>query len=544
MAKVLATARAAGMFVLGSGVATLNLSAMGDESCSEVSSSSPLTSPGALSPPALVSVGVSVGMSPPTSLASSDIGEVDLDFWDLDLNSHSPPHGMAAAASTTTSLLVNPRSLTSLSDASSISGRDDMSPPSSLISLSTDSYGDLKKKKGPIPRQQEELCLVCGDRASGYHYNALTCEGCKGFFRRSITKNAVYQCKYGNNCEMDMYMRRKCQECRLKKCLSVGMRPECVVPESQCQVKREQKKARDKDKKDYPSMGSPIAEDNKGIHLSPCKPKGPSTASGMQFKNLVGSSNITLSPLPTTPRVNIKPLTKEQEELINTLVYYQEEFEQPSEEDLKKIKFTFDGEDTSDMRFRHITEMTILTVQLIVEFSKQLPGFGTLQREDQITLLKACSSEVMMLRAARRYDSKTDSIVFGNNFPYTQHSYELAGLGESAATLFRFCRNLCKMKVDNAEYALLAAIAIFSERPNLKELPKVEKLQEIYLEALKAYVENRRMPRSSMVFAKLLNILTELRTLGNLNSEVCFSLTLKNKRLPPFLAEIWDVTGC
>jgi Zinc finger, C4 type (two domains) len=48
-----------------------------------------------------------------------------------------------------------------------------------------------------------------------------------GFFRRSITKNAVYQCKYGNNCEIDMYMRRKCQECRLKKCLSVGMRPEC-----------------------------------------------------------------------------------------------------------------------------------------------------------------------------------------------------------------------------------------------------------------------------------------------------------------------------
>lgn len=25
-----------------------------------------------------------------------------------------------------------------------------------------------------------ELCVVCGDKASGYHYNALTCEGCKG----------------------------------------------------------------------------------------------------------------------------------------------------------------------------------------------------------------------------------------------------------------------------------------------------------------------------------------------------------------------------
>ena len=32
--------------------------------------------------------------------------------------------------------------------------------------------------------------------------------------------------------------------------------------------------------------------------------------------------------------------------------------------------------------------MTILTVQLTVEFSKRLPGFDTLLREDQITLLK------------------------------------------------------------------------------------------------------------------------------------------------------------
>lgn len=33
---------------------------------------------------------------------------------------------------------------------------------------------------------QEELCVVCGDKASGYHYNALTCEGCKGKRRRLI----------------------------------------------------------------------------------------------------------------------------------------------------------------------------------------------------------------------------------------------------------------------------------------------------------------------------------------------------------------------
>ncbi len=48
------------------------------------------------------------------------------------------------------------------------------------------------------------------------------------------------------------------------------------------------------------------------------------------------------------------------------------------------------GESEADSlkRFQHVTEMTILTVQLIVEFSKRVPGFDTLLREDQITLLK------------------------------------------------------------------------------------------------------------------------------------------------------------
>lgn len=49
-----------------------------------------------------------------------------------------------------------------------------------------------------------------------------------GFFRRSITKNAIYKCKNGGNCEMDMYMRRKCQECRLRKCKQMGMLAECM----------------------------------------------------------------------------------------------------------------------------------------------------------------------------------------------------------------------------------------------------------------------------------------------------------------------------
>lgn len=45
-----------------------------------------------------------------------------------------------------------------------------------------------------------------------------------------MTKKAVYHCKSGGGCEMDMYMRRKCQDCRLRKCRAVGMLAECKRP--------------------------------------------------------------------------------------------------------------------------------------------------------------------------------------------------------------------------------------------------------------------------------------------------------------------------
>lgn len=57
-----------------------------------------------------------------------------------------------------------------------------------------DGMDSKKSKKGPVPRQQEELCLVCGDRASGYHYNALTCEGCKG-----INLLLIFLSRFGYN---------------------------------------------------------------------------------------------------------------------------------------------------------------------------------------------------------------------------------------------------------------------------------------------------------------------------------------------------------
>jgi len=72
-----------------------------------------------------------------------------------------------------------------------------------------------------------ELCVVCGDRASGRHYGAISCEGCKGFFKRSIRKQLGYQCRGSKNCEVTKHHRNRCQYCRLQKCLAMGMRSDC-----------------------------------------------------------------------------------------------------------------------------------------------------------------------------------------------------------------------------------------------------------------------------------------------------------------------------
>nr|XP_040021478.1 nuclear receptor subfamily 1 group D member 2a [Gasterosteus aculeatus aculeatus] len=73
------------------------------------------------------------------------------------------------------------------------------------------------------------LCKVCGDVASGFHYGVHACEGCKGFFRRSIQQNIQYKkCLKMENCNIVRINRNRCQQCRFKKCLAVGMSKDAV----------------------------------------------------------------------------------------------------------------------------------------------------------------------------------------------------------------------------------------------------------------------------------------------------------------------------
>ncbi len=86
--------------------------------------------------------------------------------------------------------------------------------------------------KGPAMNEEEAVdasllfCLVCGDKASGRHYGVVSCEGCKGFFKRSVRKSVKYSCLSTNRCIVNKTMRNRCQSCRWQKCLTCGMKVE------------------------------------------------------------------------------------------------------------------------------------------------------------------------------------------------------------------------------------------------------------------------------------------------------------------------------
>ncbi|CAF2572971.1 unnamed protein product [Rotaria sp. Silwood2] len=135
----------------------------------------------------------------------------------IDIPSISPFHQRNQLTAAANGLL-------SLSNSLFINNEDN---PNECHSNFTNSDGTTSTTDGNLSL----LCCVCQDRASGRHYGVLSCEGCKGFFKRSIRKQVLYTCLSTKECPINKFMRNRCQYCRLQKCLQVGMRVEAVQNE-------------------------------------------------------------------------------------------------------------------------------------------------------------------------------------------------------------------------------------------------------------------------------------------------------------------------
>ncbi|KAM6217131.1 bile acid receptor-like [Rhynchocyon petersi] len=424
-------------------------------------------------------------------------------------------------------------------------GSHELNKPTYLVAYHTeDEYPGVKRFRTSYSsmriKGQEELCVVCGDKASGYHYNALTCEGCKGFFRRSITKNAVYSCKNGGHCEMDMYMRRKCQECRLRKCKAVGMLAECLLTEIQCKLKRLRKNFKSKN-----NFYSNIKAEEEG-------------AANKDVSSTIRSGKVIQESIE---------LTQEEHQLINNIVAAHKKYTIPLEE----ANLYLQEHANPELSFSRLSETAVLGVQRLMDFTKGLPGFESLTSEDQIALLKGSKTEVMFLHVAQLYSQKQClSSVSESAVRLSTHSHHalnchsqsdtrnvissietfcnedssptpLTGSTEEfITTLFYFYRRMSELNVTDTEHALLAATTVFfSDRPCLKNKHSVESLQEPVLQILYKYAKLYH-PEDLQHFAHLIGRLTELRTLSHNHSDILSVWGKKDANLTNLLSENWD----
>ncbi|XP_013874007.1 retinoic acid receptor gamma-A isoform X1 [Austrofundulus limnaeus] len=338
----------------------------------------------------------------------------------------------------------------------------------------------------PPPPRVYKPCFVCQDKSSGYHYGVSSCEGCKGFFRRSIQKNMVYTCHRDKNCQINKVTRNRCQYCRLQKCFEVGMSKEAV------------RNDRNKKKKDVK-------------------------------EEVVLPESYELS--------------GELEELVNKVSKaHQETF--PSLCQLGK----YTTNSSSDHRVQldlglwdKFSELSTKCIIKIVEFAKRLPGFTTLTIADQITLLKSACLDILMLRICTRYTPEQDTMTFSDGLTLNRTQMHNAGFGPLTDLVFAFAGQLLPLEMDDTETGLLSAICLIcGDRSDLEEPEKVDKLQEPLLEALKIYARRRR-PNKPHMFPRMLMKITDLRGISTKGAERAITLKMEIPGpMPPLIREMLE----
>uniref|UniRef100_A0A8C2VBN3 Vitamin D3 receptor n=1 Tax=Chinchilla lanigera TaxID=34839 RepID=A0A8C2VBN3_CHILA len=389
---------------------------------------------------------------------------------------------------------------------------------------------------GDFDRNVPRICGVCGDRATGFHFNAMTCEGCKGFFRRSMKRKALFTCPFNGDCRITKDNRRHCQACRLKRCVEIGMMKEFILTDEEVQRKREMILKRKEEEALRDSLRPKLSEEQQHIISTLLeahhKTYDPTYADFSHFRPPIrqNGESLFLQHSSTSPDM-MEPSSLSCLDL-NT------------EEDFDDSSVALDLSQLSMLP--HLADLVSYSIQKVIGFAKMIPGFRDLTSEDQIVLLKSSAIEVIMLRSNQSFTMDDMSWDCGNqDYKYSVTDVTNAGHTlELIEPLIKFQMGLKKLNLHEEEHVLLMAICIVSpDRPGVQDAKLVEAIQDRLSNTLQTYIRCRHPPPGShQLYAKMIQKLADLRSLNEEHSKQYRSLSFQpesSMKLTPLVLEVF-----
>ncbi|KAJ7994509.1 hypothetical protein DPEC_G00250220 [Dallia pectoralis] len=422
-------------------------------------------------------------------------------------------------------------------------------------------------------------CKICGDKSSGIHYGVITCEGCKGFFRRSQQSNAAYSCPRQKNCLIDRTSRNRCQHCRLQKCLAVGMSRDAVkfgrmskkqrdslyAEVQKHRLQQAQQQQRDLHPHHNPqtpgeaeplsppygltSSGLTDLHEDLGGYMEDHSPDGSSAASKGGSDSGGGGGGLggfylDIQPSPDQSGLDINEhlgqnIYKSHQE---TCQYLREELQSMTWQAFLQDEIETYQSKPEEVMWQLCAIKITEAIQYVVEFAKRIDGFMELCQNDQIVLLKAGSLEVVFIRMCRAFDSQNSTVYFDGKYAGPD-VFKALGCDDLISSVFEFGKGMCAMHLSEEEIALFSAYVLMSaDRTWLQEKLKVEKLQQKIQLSIQHVLQKNG--REDVVLTKLICKVSTLRALVSRHTEklTAFKATypdIVRAHFPPLYKELF-----
>ncbi|XP_056133656.1 peroxisome proliferator-activated receptor alpha a isoform X2 [Lampris incognitus] len=302
-------------------------------------------------------------------------------------------------------------------------------------------------------------CRVCSDKASGFHYGVHACEGCKGFFRRTVRLKLDYD-RCERNCKIQKKNRNKCQYCRFHKCLSVGMSHNAIrfgrMPQS------EKLKLKAESRTGEWDMASPMQADHKilvrQIHEAYLK----------NFSMNKAKARLILTGKTSNPPFIIHDMETFQlaeqtlvAHLVNGGFVGPVGGLQAGEEAPTRGRGELQDREAETRLFHCCQSTSVETVTELTEFAKAIPGFQILDLNDQVTLLKYGIYEALFTLLASCMNKDGLLVARGRGFITREFLKSLRRpFSDMMEPKFQFATRFNSLELDDSDLALFVAVIV------------------------------------------------------------------------------------